>query len=76
MIMRNMCLSGSNRSSFAGEAAMRYSVLGCCEVDKHSSGLLLSRKTLLDVLCQQGDLVWCIFRVMIAVTGVAGRMSQ
>jgi len=33
------------------------SVVGCCEVDKHSSGLF-SRKTVLDVLCQQGDLVY------------------
>ena len=41
----------------AGEAAVPYSVVGCCEVDKHSSGLLFSRKAILDVLCQQGDLV-------------------
>jgi len=41
----------------AGEAAVSYSVVGCCEVDKHSSGLLFSRKAILDVLCQQGDLV-------------------
>ena len=26
----------------AGEAKVPYSVLGCCEVDKHSSGLLFS----------------------------------
>jgi len=42
----------------AGEAAVPCSVLGCCEVDKHSSGLLFSRKAILDVLCQQGDLVY------------------
>jgi len=42
----------------AGEAAVSYSVVGCCEVDKHSSGLLFSRKVILDVLCQQGDLVY------------------
>jgi len=41
----------------AGEAAVPYQVLRCCEVDKHRSGLLFSRKTILDVLCQQGDLV-------------------
>jgi len=41
----------------AGEAAVPYSVVGCCEVDKHSSGLLFSRKAILDILCQQGDLV-------------------
>jgi len=40
----------------AGEAAVPYSVVGCCEVDKHSSDLLLSRKAILDV--QQGDLVY------------------
>jgi len=34
------------------------SVLGCCEVDKYSSGLLFSWKAVLDVLCQQGDLVY------------------
>ena len=37
---------------------MSYSVVGCCEVNKHSSGLLLSLKVILDVLCQQGDLVY------------------
>ena len=37
---------------------MPYSVAGCCEVGKHSFGLLLSRKAILDVLCQQGDLVY------------------
>jgi len=42
----------------AGEAAVPYSVVGCCEVDKHSSGLLFSRKAILDALCQQGDLVY------------------
>jgi len=36
---------------------MPYSVAGCCEIGKHSSGLL-SRKSILDVLCQQGDLVY------------------
>ena len=42
----------------AGEAAVPYSVIGCCKVDKHSSGLLFSQKVILDVLCQQGDLVY------------------
>jgi len=36
---------------------MAYSVGGCCEVDTYSSGILL-RKSLLDILCQQGDLVY------------------
>jgi len=37
---------------------MPHSVTGCCEVDKHSSGLLVNRKAILDVLYQQGDLVY------------------
>jgi len=41
---------------------MPYSVVGCCEIDKHSSGLL-SRKAILDVLCQQGDLIYSRPRV-------------
>jgi len=41
-----------------GEAAVPYGVVGCCEVDKHSSGLLFSWKAVLDVLCQQGDLIY------------------
>ena len=36
---------------------MSYSVVGCCEIVKHSSGLL-SETAILDVLCQQGDLVY------------------
>ena len=40
-----------------GEAAVPYSVVGYCDADKHSSGLLFSWKTILDILCQQGDLV-------------------
>ena len=39
----------------AGEATMPYSVVGCCEIDEHSSGL--SRKAILDVPWLQGDLV-------------------
>jgi len=35
-----------------------YSAVGCCEVDKHSSGLLFSLKAILNVLRQQGDLVY------------------
>jgi len=42
----------------AGEAAVPDSVVGCCEVDKHSSSLLFSRKAILGVLCQQGDPVY------------------
>jgi len=36
---------------------MPYSVTGCCEVGKHSSSLL-SRKAILDALCQQGWLIY------------------
>jgi len=43
---------------FASEATVLYSVAGYCEVDKHSSGFLFSRKAVLDVLFQQGDLVY------------------
>jgi len=39
----------------AGEAAVPCSVLVCCEIEKHSTGLLFSQKAILDVLCQQGD---------------------
>jgi len=42
----------------AGEAAVPYSIVGCCEVDKHSFGLCFSQKAILDILCQQGDLVY------------------
>ena len=42
----------------AGEATVPYGVVGCCEVDEHSSGLLFSWKAILDVLRQQGDLVY------------------
>jgi len=42
----------------AGEDAVPYSVVGCCEVDKHSSGLLFKRKAILDVLSQRGDLIY------------------
>jgi len=37
---------------------MPYSVVGYCEIDKHTSDLLLSRKTILDVLRQQGFLIY------------------
>jgi len=36
---------------------MPYSVVGCYVMDKHSSGLP-SRKAILDVLCQQSDLIY------------------
>ena len=42
----------------AGEAAVPYTVVGCGEVDKHSSDLLFSRKAIPDVLCQQSDQVY------------------
>jgi len=49
---------GKQSQQLAGEAAMPYGVVGCCEIDKHGSGLLLNRKAILDVLCEQGDLVY------------------
>jgi len=57
MIMRVMSIRQQSQQ-LAGEAAVPYSVVGCCEVDKHSSGLLFSRKAILDVLRQQGYLVY------------------
>jgi len=57
MIMRIMWQSGTNRSSL--EVRPRcHAVEGCCEIDKHRSGLLLSRKAILNVLRQQGDLIY------------------
>ena len=41
----------------AGEAVVPYGVVGCCEVDKRSSGLF-SWKAILDVLWRQGNLVY------------------
>jgi len=35
-----------------------YNVVGCCEFDKHRSGLLLSRKAIHDLPFQQGALVY------------------
>jgi len=43
---------------FAGKVGVSYSFVGCCEVYKHSSDLPFSRKAILDVLCQHGDLVY------------------
>jgi len=57
MILWTMCLSGSNRSTLAGESAMPYSAVGNCEIEKHNSGLLC-RKPILDILRQQGDLIY------------------
>ena len=42
----------------AGDAAVPYNVVGCCDVDKHGSGLLFSPKAILNVLCQAGDLLY------------------
>jgi len=50
--------TGQELQQLAGEAAVPYSVVGCCEVDIHSSGFLFSRKTIFDVLRQQGDFVY------------------
>jgi len=40
----------------AGEAVVPYNVIGCCEVDKHSSSLLFVQKAICNVLRQQGYL--------------------
>jgi len=44
MIMRTMCLSDRNWSSLKVRPRC-HRVVGCCDIDKHSSGLLLSRKS-------------------------------
>jgi len=36
---------------------MPYSVIGCCEIDKHSFDLLC-QKAIVDILCHQGDLIY------------------
>ena len=41
----------------AGEAAVPYSIIGCCEISKHSAGLLSRQKAFIDVLSQQSDLI-------------------
>ena len=42
----------------AVEAAVSCTIVGCCEIDKQSSGLPFSQKAILDVLYHQGDLVY------------------
>ena len=42
----------------AGEAAVPYSIIGCCEISKYSTSLLLCQKALLDVLSQQNELIY------------------
>jgi len=43
MIMRTMMSIRQQLQQLADEAAMPYSVIGGCEVDKHSSGLIFSQ---------------------------------
>jgi len=57
MIMRIMCQSGSNCSSLEVRPGC-HAVEDCCEIDEHRSGFLLSRKDILNVLSQQGDLIY------------------
>jgi len=45
-------------SGNAPQQVETFKYLWSCEVDKHSSGLRFSRKAILDVLCQHGDLVY------------------
>ena len=42
--------------SWGHDAILRRLVTGCCEIVKHSTGLLLSSEAIVDVLCQQGDI--------------------
>jgi len=52
-------MSGSNRSKLQMRPRCG-SVVGCCGIDKHSFGLLLCRKAILDVPCQQGHLIYTV----------------
>ena len=54
----------------AGEAAVPHSVVGCCEVEKHSSGLPFSRKAILDVL-YVSRVTWSAVGPLQAVTALA-----
>jgi len=51
---------------------MLHSVLGCCEIDKYS--LRLSRKAILDFLCQQENPIYRRPPVSIARLGRSGSM--
>ena len=42
----------------AGKAAVPNGVIGCCEIDKHSTSLLFSRVAILNFLSKEGDLVY------------------
>ena len=41
----------------AGETAVPYGIIGCCEINKNSTDLLFRQKALLDVLSQQSNLI-------------------
>ena len=41
----------------AGEAAVPYNIIGCCEINKHSTSLFY-QKALLNGLNQQSDLIY------------------
>ena len=60
MIMWTACLSGSNCSRLQVRPwchVIPYSVVGCCDIEKHISGHLRWRKALLNILGQSGDLI-------------------
>ena len=37
---------------------MLFGIIGCCEVDKHNTGLLFFQKAVLDFLGHQSDLIY------------------
>ena len=43
---------------FAGEAMVPDSVISSCQIDKHANGLLFLLKRILNVLCQQNELIY------------------
>ena len=43
---------------FAGEPAVPYCIIGCCEFNKHSTCLLFHQKALFNLLSQQSDLIY------------------
>ena len=51
-------LNREKSQQFAGEAAVPDSVIGCCQVDKHATGLRLTLKRILDILPEQNSLVY------------------
>ena len=50
--------SSMQMQKLAGEAEVPYGIIGCCEINKHSTSLLFMQKALLDALSQESDLIY------------------